>query len=72
MHVTVVVVVEMLEVVDGGVGSGAPVSNFSMEIVLNAVNGFGEHGLLVVPTVSPVAGTRRRSRADSTIRPALR
>jgi hypothetical protein len=54
LHATVVVVVEMLDVVDGGVGNGALGSNRSIEMLENAVNGFGEHGLLVVPTAPPV------------------
>ena len=47
-----VVVVDTLDV-DGGVGKGAEGSNRNMERLEKAVNGFGEQGLLVVPTLPP-------------------
>src|SRR6185503_13918529 len=49
-----VVVVDVDEVVDGGVGNGAFASFRSIVIELKAVSRFGEHGLFVVPTAPPV------------------
>jgi hypothetical protein len=54
VHTIEVVVVDTLDVVGGGVGMGAPVSNRSIDMLENAMSGFGEQGLLVVPTEPPL------------------